>query len=162
MSGSYESLKTERCILVQVLDVAPLKCMYGGFMLSWPSWVRTKSRYPALTFDQYFDYKVRKCNGRDRDSERFWKNFDSSILRERALRREIRRIQRDDVSPARGLQEPKPEPVDEVLDEDSALRFGSFCAMAKDGILRYPEVKEEPEDVPDYDEGFLNLLHNLK
>ena len=131
-------------------------------MLTWSSWLRAKSWFPALTFDRFFYYKVKKCNLRDRDSENFWKNFDRSVLSSRRLNHEIRRIQRDDVSPARGLLEPKPEPVDEVLDEDSTLRLDSFCLMSKNAILRYPEVKEEPMDIPEYDEDFMNLLRNPK
>ncbi|KAG2611888.1 hypothetical protein PVAP13_4KG232420 [Panicum virgatum] len=43
----------------EVLDATPLKVMYGGFMLSWSSWLRAKSWFPALTFDQFFITKLK-------------------------------------------------------------------------------------------------------
>ena len=66
----------------------------------------------------------------DRDnaeSKKFWAEFSSDlekqakILADRTLRRETKRILDTDrpYTPARGLLEPKPEPVDKVSDAGS-------------------------------------------
>ena len=115
-------------------------------------------------------YKERAYDRRNAQSKCFFPKFTrdkkrhAKVLPARALCREIKQILNTEVlyAPAAGLLEPKPEPVDEVLDEDSTLRLDSFCLMSKNAILRYPEVKEEPMDIPEYDEDFMNLLRNPK
>ena len=114
-----------------------MKC--GNFVVSGAMWHKFNANRPWLTFAEF--WLIKKCayNRRNAQSKHFFDTFmrdavESSILftkhreilRERFIRREIKRMLNNDVpySPPAGLLEPKAEPVEEF--------HGDYCFMYKE------------------------------
>ena len=112
--------------------ILPLRLRRGNFIISGAMWRRFKANRPWLTFTEFWLIKERAYNRRNQQSKRFFDSFTRDaekhrkILRDRFIRREVKRMLNNDVpySPPTGLLEPKAEPVEEF--------HGDYCFMYKD------------------------------
>ena len=85
-----------------------------------------------MTFAEFCMFKERAYNCRNVQSKCFFERFTRDtgkhheVLRDRTIRREIKRMINMDVPylPPAGLLEPKPEPVEEL--------HGDYCFMYKE------------------------------
>ena len=102
------------------------------FVISGAMWRKFNANRPWLTFAEFWSMKERAYNRRNAQSKLFFDNFTRDeekhreVLRDRFIRREVRRMLNNDVpySPPAGLLEPKVEPVEEF--------HGDYCFMYKE------------------------------
>ena len=88
----------------------------GNFVISGAMWRKFKANRPWMTFAEFWMFKERAYNRRNTQSKRFFDNFTRDVdkhhevLRDRTIRREIKRMLNTDVPylPLAGLLEPKP------------------------------------------------------
>ena len=111
---------------------------FGSFHVAGQAWAKYHYEHPWGSFAEWLERLERRYDRDNAESKKFWAEFSSDpekqakILADRALRRETKRISDTNrpYFPARGLLEPKPEPIDDVSDVSSfAYRFrGDFMS----------------------------------
>ena len=102
----------------------PLWMRFGSFHVAGQAWAKYHYEHPWGSFAEWLKRLERRYDRDNTESKQFWAEFSrdpekqSKILADRSLRRETKRILDTErpYTPARGLLEPKPEPVDEVSD----------------------------------------------
>jgi len=102
-------------------DVLPRQLNREDFYVAGASWAKFHIRYPSVSFEDFWAYRMRVYDLRNADAKCFFAEFQrdpkkhAKILADRALHRKIKRILDTDrpYSAPAGLREPKPEPVDE-------------------------------------------------
>ena len=102
----------------------PLWMRFGYFHVAGQAWAKYHYEHPWGSFAEWLERLERKYDRDNAKSKQFWAEFlrdsekQAKILADRSLRRETKRILDTErpYTPARGLLEPKPEPVDEVSD----------------------------------------------
>ena len=107
-----------------------MKC--GNFVISGAMWHKFNANRPWLTFAEFCLLKEHTYKRRNMQSKLFFYSFTHDaykhheILRDRTIRREIKRMLNTDVPylPPAGLLEPKPEPAEEL--------HGDYCFMYKE------------------------------
>ena len=108
----------------------PLWMRFSSFHVAGQAWANYHYEHRWGSFAEWLERRYDRDNA---ESKKFWAEFSSDlekqakILADRTLHRETKRILDTDrpYTPARGLLEPKPEPVDEVSDVGSfAYRLG--------------------------------------
>ena len=112
--------------------ILPLRMKRGNFVISGAMWRKFNVSRPWLTFAEFWLMKERAYNRRNEQSKCFFDDFTRDaekhreILRDRFIRREVKRMLNNDVpySPPAGLLEPKAEPVEEF--------HGDYCFMYKE------------------------------
>ena len=100
----------------------PLWMCFGSFHFAGQAWAKYHYEHPWGSFAEWLERLERKYDRDNAKSKRFWAEFSrdpekqAKILADRSLRHETNRILDTErpYTPARGLLEPKPEPVDEV------------------------------------------------
>ena len=105
----------------------PLWMRFGSFHVAGQAWAKYHYEHPWGSFAEWLEHLERRYDRDNAESKKFWAEFSSDpkkqakILADRTLRRETKRILDTDrpYTPARGLLEPKPEPVDKVSDAGS-------------------------------------------
>ena len=112
--------------------ILPLRMKHGNFVISGAMWRKFNANRHWLTFAEFCLLKERAYKRHNAQLKHFFDSFTCDtdkhheILRDRTIRREIKRMLNTDVPylPLAGLLEPKPEPVEE-LHED-------YCFMYKE------------------------------
>ena len=100
----------------------PLWMRFGSFHVAGQAWAKYHYDHPWGSFAEWLERLERKYDRDNAKSKQFWAEFSrdsekqAKILADRSLRRETKCILDTErpYTPARGLLEPKPEPVDEV------------------------------------------------
>ena len=102
----------------------PLWMRFGSFHVAGQAWAKYHYEHSWGSFAEWLERLERKYDRDNAESKQFWAEFSrdpekqAKILADRSLSRERKRIlytERPN-APARGLLEPKPEPVEEVSD----------------------------------------------
>ena len=96
----------------------------GSFHVAGQAWAKYHYEHPWGSFVEWLERLERRYDRDNAESKQFWAEFSrdpekqSKILAGRSLCHETKRILDTErpYTPARGLLEPKPEPVDEVSD----------------------------------------------
>jgi hypothetical protein len=102
-------------------DVLPRQLNREDFYVASASWAKFHIRYPSVSFEDFWAYRMRVYDLRNADAQRFFVEFQrdpekhAKILADHALRHEIKRILDTDrlYSAPASLHEPKLEPVNE-------------------------------------------------
>ena len=111
----------------------PLWMRFGSFHVAGQAWAKYHYEHPWGSFAEWLERLEQKYDRDNAEAKLFWAEFSSNpekqakILADRTLHRETKRILDTDrpYTPARGLLEPKPEPVEEISDVGSfAYRLG--------------------------------------
>ena len=100
----------------------PLWMRFDSFHVAGQAWAKYHYDHPWGSFAEWLERLERKYDRANAKSKQFWAEFSrdperqAKILTDRLLRRETKCIldTARPYTPARGLLEPKPEPVDEV------------------------------------------------
>ena len=104
--------------------ILPLWMNRGTFYVAGGLWAKYAFEHPWGNFEEWWERRERNYKVGNVMAKRFWAEFShdkakqAKILVDCALRRDIKCILDTDrpYAPAAGLLEPKPEPVDKVLD----------------------------------------------
>ena len=102
----------------------PWRLNRRNFYVSGLTWDKVRARHPWLSFEDFWSERKRIYEYRNTDTKRFFAEFQrnpekhAKILSERRLHRKIKCLLDTDrpYSAAIGLLEPKPEPVEEVME----------------------------------------------
>ena len=102
----------------------PLWMRFGSFHVAGQAWAKYHYEHPWGSFAEWLERLEQKYDRDNAKAKLFWAEFSrdperqAKILADRSLHRETRRILDTErpYMPARGLLEPKPEPVDEASD----------------------------------------------
>ena len=94
----------------------------GSFHVAGQAWAKYHYEHTWGSFAEWLERLERRYDRDNAESKQFWAEFSrdperqAKILADRSLRRETKCILDTErpYTPARGLLEPKPEPVDEV------------------------------------------------
>ena len=97
---------------------------FGSFHVASQAWAKYHYEHPWGSFAEWLERLEQKYDRDNAKAKLFWAEFSRDperqvkILADRSLHRETRRILDTErpYMPARGLLEPKPEPVDEASD----------------------------------------------
>ena len=102
----------------------PLWMRFGSFHVAGQAWAKYHYEHPWGSFAEWLERLEQKYDRDNVKAKLFWAEFSrdperqAEILADRSLYRETMRILDTErpYMPARGLLEPKPEPVDEASD----------------------------------------------
>ena len=115
----------------------PLWMRFGSFHVAGQAWAKYHYEHPWGSFAEWLERLEQKYDRNNAEAKLFWAEFSrdperqAKILADRSLRREMRRILDTErpYMPARGLLEPKPEPV------DKASHVGCFAYHLQGDIM---------------------------
>ena len=104
--------------------IVPRRLNSGNFYVSGLTWEKFCVRRPWLSFDEFWSDREHVYDYRNTDTKRLFAEFQRNseeharVMSERRLRREIKCLLDTDrpYSAPMGLLEPKPEPVEEVME----------------------------------------------
>ena len=102
----------------------PLWMRFGSFHVAGQAWAKYHYEHPWGSFAEWLERLEQKYDRDNAKAKLFWAEFSrdperqEKILADRSLHRETRHILDTErpYMPARGLLEPKPEPMDEASD----------------------------------------------
>lgn len=105
-------------------DAVPLTLRRGPYVMSGSMWTKFRNKFPHVSFDEFWNYKIQKYEERNSSAKQFFVNFSRNRFEHqfellgRRLEREERRFERLERGITNPLISGNLTPKDEPLDAE--------------------------------------------